>query len=46
VLILKKGQMVFHGTLAEVVQKFSTEAGNVSLEEIFFRATADPKDLA
>src|SRR5581483_11633615 len=36
VLILKKGQKVIHGTLAEVIQKFSAEAGDANLEEIFF----------
>jgi ABC-2 type transport system ATP-binding protein len=44
VLILKKGEVVIHGTLAEVVQRFGEGAGDASLEEIFFRATADRKE--
>ena len=39
VLILKKGEKVADGTLAEVVAKFSNGEANVSLEEIFIRAT-------
>ena len=39
VLILKKGEKVADGTLADVVAKFSNGEANVSLEEIFIRAT-------
>jgi ABC-2 type transport system ATP-binding protein len=39
VLILKKGVKVADGTLAEVAAKFSNGEANVSLEEIFIRAT-------
>jgi ABC-2 type transport system ATP-binding protein len=39
VLILKKGDKVADGTLAEVSAKFSNGEANVSLEEIFIRAT-------
>jgi ABC-2 type transport system ATP-binding protein len=39
VLILKKGEKVADGTLADVVAKFSNGGENVSLEEIFIRAT-------
>lgn len=39
VLILKKGQKIAHGTLAEVSAQFSQGEANVSLEEIFIRAT-------
>jgi ABC-2 type transport system ATP-binding protein len=40
-LILKQGQKIAHGTLAEVRQRFAEATGDASLEEIFFRATAD-----
>ena len=40
VLILKQGRKVVHGTLAEVRQRFAETAPGVSLEEVFFRATA------
>ena len=39
VLILKKGDKVANGTLAEVAAQFSNGEANVSLEEIFIRAT-------
>jgi ABC-2 type transport system ATP-binding protein len=39
VLILKKGDKVADGTLAQVVATFSNGEENVSLEEIFIRAT-------
>jgi ABC-2 type transport system ATP-binding protein len=39
VLILKRGDKVADGTLAEVAAKFSNGEQNVSLEEIFIRAT-------
>jgi ABC-2 type transport system ATP-binding protein len=39
VLILKRGQKVADGTLAEVTEQFSGGEANVSLEEIFIRAT-------
>ncbi|MEO7599523.1 MAG: ABC transporter ATP-binding protein [Opitutus sp.] len=39
VLILKRGQKIAHGTVAEVVDRFSNGEANVSLEEIFIRAT-------
>jgi ABC-2 type transport system ATP-binding protein len=41
ILILKDGKKVIDGTLAEVAQAFSGTAGDDSLEEIFFRATAE-----
>jgi ABC-2 type transport system ATP-binding protein len=41
ILILKDGRKIIHGTLAEISQKFSAEAGDASLEEVFFRATSD-----
>jgi len=40
-LILKNGQKVIDGTLEEVTRKFSEQPGDASLEEIFFRATAE-----
>jgi ABC-2 type transport system ATP-binding protein len=39
VLILKKGEKVADGTLSDVAAKFSNGEPNVSLEEIFIRAT-------
>jgi ABC-2 type transport system ATP-binding protein len=39
VLILKKGDKVAGGTLAEVAAKFSNGEADVSLEEVFIRAT-------
>ncbi|HEY5043612.1 MAG TPA: ABC transporter ATP-binding protein [Verrucomicrobiae bacterium] len=41
-LILKNGQKIADGTLAEVTRKFSEQTGDASLEEIFFRATSEP----
>src|SRR6516164_2503459 len=43
ILILKNGQKVADGTLAEITQKFSEQSGDASLEEIFFRATSEAK---
>jgi len=42
ILILKNGQKVIDGTLAEITQKFSEQPGDANLEEIFFRATIEP----
>ncbi|HEX7618355.1 MAG TPA: ABC transporter ATP-binding protein [Verrucomicrobiae bacterium] len=41
ILILKNGQKIADGTLAEITQKFSESPGDASLEEIFFRATSE-----
>jgi ABC-2 type transport system ATP-binding protein len=41
ILILKNGRKIIHGTLGEITQKFSAQAGDASLEEVFFRATGD-----
>ena len=41
ILILKNGRKVIDGTLAEITQAFSTQPGDASLEEIFFRATSE-----
>jgi len=41
ILILKEGRKIIHGTLAEITRKFSAQAGDASLEEVFFRATSD-----
>ncbi|MBX7099322.1 MAG: ABC transporter ATP-binding protein [Myxococcaceae bacterium] len=46
VLILKKGEKLADGTLAEVSSRFSNGEAGVSLEEIFLRATADRDDAA
>jgi hypothetical protein len=39
VLILKGGEKIADGTVAEVVSRFSNGEAGVSLEEIFIRAT-------
>jgi len=39
VLILKRGQKIADGTISEVSEQFSNGEANVSLEEIFIRAT-------
>ena len=39
VLILKKGEKIAHGTLAEISAQFAQGETGVSLEEIFIRAT-------
>lgn len=39
VLILKKGEKIADGTLADVAARFSNGEGNVSLEDVFIRAT-------
>jgi ABC-2 type transport system ATP-binding protein len=41
ILILKEGRKIIQGTLAEITQKFAAQAGDASLEEVFFRATGD-----
>lgn len=40
-LILQNGRKVADGTMAGVMQKFSSQAGDANLEEIFFRATSE-----
>lgn len=40
-LILKAGQKVIYGTLAEIRLQFSEHAGDANLEAVFFRATRD-----
>ncbi|MEY2410960.1 MAG: type transport system ATP-binding protein [Verrucomicrobiota bacterium] len=42
VLILKNGHKIADGTVDEVTRRFSAQQTDVSLEEIFFRATSDP----
>ncbi|MBI5688563.1 MAG: ABC transporter ATP-binding protein [Verrucomicrobia bacterium] len=44
VLILKKGEKIADGTLAEVAQRFSNGESGVNLEEIFLRATGGSED--
>jgi len=41
ILILKDGRKIIYGTLAEITQKFSAQAGDANLEEVFFRATGE-----
>ena len=40
-LIVKNGRKIADGTLAEVTKQFSEQSGDATLEEIFFRATAE-----
>ena len=40
VLILKQGEKIADGTIAEVASRFSNGEANVSLEDVFLRATA------
>jgi ABC-2 type transport system ATP-binding protein len=42
VLIVQNGRKVVDGTLEEVVRQFAGQAGELNLEEVFFRATAAP----
>lgn len=44
VLILKKGEKIADGPLADVATRFANGEANVSLEEIFIRATAGSED--
>jgi ABC-2 type transport system ATP-binding protein len=44
VLILKNGRKIIDGTLGEVRRRFSEQAGDASLEEVFFRATGENKN--
>jgi len=44
VLILKKGEKIAGGTLAEVVAQFSQGEASVSLEDVFIRATGGTED--
>lgn len=41
ILILKNGQKVADGTLADIMRRFSNEPGDANLEQIFFRATSE-----
>jgi len=45
-LILKQGRRVAYGTLDEIRQRFAETAPDTSLEEVFFRATADVESEA
>src|SRR5580765_6928653 len=46
VLILKGGLKILDGTMDEILQKFSEQAGDANLEEVFFRATREAKENA
>ena len=43
ILILKEGRKIADGTIMEITNRFSEQAGDASLEEVFFRATSDTK---
>src|SRR5437016_13097663 len=45
ILILKNGRKVIDGTIGDIRLKFSTQPGDASLEEIFFRATSEPPKI-
>jgi ABC-2 type transport system ATP-binding protein len=42
-LILKNGRKIADGSLAEITAQFSRNSGGDNLEEVFFRATEEPK---
>jgi ABC-2 type transport system ATP-binding protein len=39
ILILKNGRKVAFGTMEEITRQYSAEAGEVNLEDVFFKAT-------
>jgi ABC-2 type transport system ATP-binding protein len=41
ILILKNGRKIIDGTIQDITRRFSEQAGDASLEEVFFRATSD-----
>jgi len=41
VLIVKKGQKLFAGTLDEIRRKFAEQSTDLNLEEVFLRATGE-----
>lgn len=41
ILILKNGRKVIDGTMQEIRSRFSQQAGDANLEEVFFRATSE-----
>jgi ABC-2 type transport system ATP-binding protein len=41
ILILKNGKKIADGTIMDIRRKFSEQAGDANLEEIFFRATGE-----
>jgi len=43
ILILKEGRKIIDGTIEEITHKFSEQAGDANLEEVFFRATSEAK---
>jgi ABC-2 type transport system ATP-binding protein len=43
ILILKNGRKIIGGTIGEITRKFSEQPGDANLEEVFFRATSEPK---
>jgi len=43
VLIMAKGELRFSGTIAEARETYTAGNASASLEEVFFRATEDPK---
>jgi ABC-2 type transport system ATP-binding protein len=42
ILILKNGRKIIDGTIQEITRKFSEQAGDANLEEVFFKATGEP----
>lgn len=46
ILILKSGQKVVHGTIAEIREKFSQPSDDATLEDVFFRATTEPPGVS
>lgn len=42
ILILKNGRKIIDGTMQEIRSRYSEQAGDANLEEVFFRATSEP----
>ena len=43
ILILKQGRKVSFGTMQETARRYADATGDANLEEVFFRATAEPE---
>jgi len=43
ILILKQGRKISFGTMQEIARRYADATGNANLEEVFFRATAEPE---
>jgi len=43
ILILKQGRKISFGTMQEIARRYADATGDANLEEVFFRATAEPE---